>query len=103
MSIQTKDSHDFHGTGEASKRQQLFTVTPGIPLLDALSSASVLLSSVETEIYAAAMDERPLHGNTAWMVHNTLEAAKAVVDSLISAAEGAELARLLALAAKPGE
>ena len=93
MSIQTRKGHDFHGTGDASKRQQLFSVLPDIPLLDALNSVSVLLSSVETEIYEAAMDERPLHGNTAWMVHNTLEAAKAVVDSLISAAEDAELAK----------
>lgn len=99
MSIQTKEGHTFHGTGDAGKQQSLFAVAPGIPTHDALRSVSVLLASIEGEIFAAAMDERPLHGNIAWMVRNTLEAAHAVVDSLISAAEDAEDAEI---AKEPG-
>lgn len=85
--ISTQPGHAFCSTGAASKNQNLFTVTPGIPLLDALYTVSSLLSTIEGSIYAAAMGEKPLEGNSAWLVNHTLESAKAVLDCLIDGAE----------------
>lgn len=83
----TTTGHDFHATGDASKRASLFTVTPGVPAVDALQSASDLLSTIEDSIYAAAMSERPLEGNAAWLVRHSLDSAKAVIDSVIDSME----------------
>lgn len=80
----------FHGTGDVSKRLSLFTVTPGIPMLDAMNSVSCLLSTLEAPLWNAATGGDALEGNTAWLVHHTLESAKAVIDALIADLEDAE-------------
>lgn len=85
--IKTAPGSDFHSTGEASLHLELFTVTAGIPLLDALQSASDLLDMISSPIYAAAMGAQPLQDNPAWLVNHALESAKAVIDSLISGIE----------------
>lgn len=91
--IKTESGHNFHATGDGSRRQYLFSVSPGIPMLDALQSASNLLSTMEGAIYDAAMGQ-PLKDNSAWLVSHTLESAKAVIDSLIDGLEEAERSRL---------
>ncbi|MCQ4280469.1 DUF3077 domain-containing protein [Pseudomonas stutzeri] len=85
QAIKTAEGFQFHSSGWVEKRQSLFTVTPGVDIADALQSASDLLSTIEDSIYAAAMGERPLEGNAAWLVKHSLESAKAVVDSLMDA------------------
>ncbi len=77
----------FHITGDAARRNSLFTVTPGIPALDALQSVSDLLSTIAEPIHAAAMGEQALEHNPAWLVNHTLASARAVIDSLIEALE----------------
>lgn len=89
MSARTQAGHNFKSTGLASKHQWLFTVNPNIPAIDALQSASDLLSTMQDLIYAAAMGE-PLKDNEAWLVLHTLESAKAVVDSVANGLEEAE-------------
>lgn len=80
--ISTVEGHSFHPTGEATKHQALFIVNPGVPIEDAMESVSDLLSTIDDSIYAAAMGERSLVGNEAWLVKHTLDSARAVVDSL---------------------
>ncbi len=81
--LTTTVGHRFHATGVAEKNTALFSVTPDIPMLDALTSVSCLLSTLEDGIVDAAMGEQPLQDNAAWLTHHTLQSAKAVVDSLI--------------------
>ncbi|MEH6365555.1 MAG: DUF3077 domain-containing protein [Pseudomonas marincola] len=85
--ICTQPGHTFHSVGEAHKKQRLLSVTPGIPLIDALYEVSNLLSTIEDSVYAAAMGQMPLQDNAAWLVNHTLESAKAVIDCLIDGAE----------------
>lgn len=92
--IKTAPLHTFHDSGDVSKKQKLFTVTPDIPLRDALNSVSDLLDLMRDPIYAAAMGEQALEDNHAFLVLHALESAKAVIDSLWSAAEDAEISRL---------
>jgi len=80
--VTTAGGYRFHPTGEAIKRQSLFIVNPGVPIEDAMESVSDLLSTLDDSIYAAAMGERSLEGNEAWLVKHTLDSARAVVDSL---------------------
>ena len=80
--IKTAEGHQFHGTGWVEKKQNLFSVTPGLPLRDVLDSVSDLLSTLEDPIYEAAMGERPLQDNYAWLVLHTLHSAKAALDAL---------------------
>lgn len=61
----------------------LLTVTPNIPAADALQSSSDLLSTIEDLIEDAAMGNRALEHNSAWLVQHTLETAKALLDSVI--------------------
>lgn len=84
--ICTQPGHTFHSVGEAHYQRRLLTVTPGIPLIDALYEVSNLLSTIEDSIYAAAMGQTPLQDNAAWLVNHTLESAKAVIDCLIDGA-----------------
>lgn len=84
--IKTVSGLSFHSSGWVGKKQDLFTVTPGVDLADSLNSASDLLSTLHDSIYAAAMGEQPLQDNHAWLVLHTLESAKAVIDSLWHAA-----------------
>lgn len=85
--IKTAAGHEFRSTGDARPHRRLFTVTAGIPLLDALQSVSDLLSTIEEPIYDAAMGIRALEHNAAWRVEYVLECAKAVIDSLIDGIE----------------
>ena len=71
-----------HPTGEAAYGRSLFVVNPGVPIEDAMESLSELLSSAGETLYATAMGERTLLLHDAWLVKHTLDAAKAVVDSL---------------------
>jgi hypothetical protein len=92
--IKTAPRHTFHTSGDASKKQKLFTVTPDIPLVDALNSVSDMLDMMHEPIFAAAMGEQALEHNQAWLVLHTLESAKAVIDSLWAAADDAEMSCL---------
>ncbi len=85
--IKTAAGHEFRSTGDASPHRRLFTVTAGIPLLDALHSVSDLLSTIEEPINDAAMGIKALEHNAAWRVEHVLECAKAVIDSLIGGIE----------------
>ena len=88
--IKTAAGQEFRSTGDASLRRGLFTVTAGIPLLDALNSVSDLLSTIEEPIHDAAMGIKALEHNAAWRVEHVLECAKAVIDSLIDGIEGGQ-------------
>ena len=88
-SLTTSPNTRFHSTGWVEKNQDLFTVTAGVDLVDALSSASDFLDTIRDPIYDAAMGQMPLKDNQAWLVLHTLESAKAVIDSLWVAAEEA--------------
>jgi hypothetical protein len=90
-SIKTEAGHRFHPTGDVAKKHALFAVTPDIPIIDALTSVSCLLSTLEDGIMDAAMGSQPLQDNAAWLTHHTLQSAKAVVDSLIGCMEAQDL------------
>jgi len=81
--ITTEHGHRFHSTGQVEYSRGLFSVTPDVPLLDALHSVSCLLTSMEDGILDAAVGNLPLQDNAAWLTHHTLQSAKTVVDSLI--------------------
>ena len=91
QAIKTAPGIDFRNAGDVSERRSLFTVTAGVPLLDALQSVSDLLSTIQDPIVGAGMGEA-LVGNTAWLVNHTLESAKAVVESLVEAIEDVQRA-----------
>ena len=70
--------------------KDLLAVRPGVPAAMALEQASNLLSLLIDPIHAAAMSDTPLEGNQAWLLHHTLEAAKAIVDAVKDGAEVAQ-------------
>ena len=82
VTVTTVEGYGFHPTGEAHQERSLFVVNPGVPIEDAMESLSELLSSAGETLYATAMGERTLLLHDAWLVKHTLDAAKAVVDSL---------------------
>lgn len=88
--IKTTNGYQFHGTGWAEKKQNLFTVTPNLPATDVLQSVSDLLSTLEDPIHTAAMGQCALEGNYAWLVHHTLMSAKAALDAAIDGLMEAE-------------
>ncbi|TWH76895.1 Protein of unknown function (DUF3077) [Azomonas agilis] len=88
--IKTTNGYRFHGTGQADKKQNLFTVTPNLPATDVLQSVSDLLSTLEDPIYTAAMGECAHEGNYAWLVHHSLMSAKAALDAAIDGLMEAE-------------
>ncbi len=95
--ITTREGARFYGSGCVSKRQRLFSVTPGVEVIDALQSASDLLSATEDAIETAGMGEEPLEGNSAWLVQHAITSAKAVIDSVqraLSEAAGREKAEV---------
>lgn len=92
MSIQTASGHKFRSCGHVNKKQQLFSVVPGVDLADALNSASDMIDMTLDSIHAAGMGDEPLQGNSAWLVLHALESAKAVIDALHDAAEYADTA-----------
>lgn len=87
--IRTAGQPAFFSSGHVDKDQLLFTVNHGVDLADALASASDLLSMIEEPIFDAGMGHTPLDGNGAWCVLHVLRSAKAVIDSLVLAAEEA--------------
>lgn len=90
LNIKTAPGITFHGTGWVDKRQYLFSVSPNIPALDALGSASCLLSTALDPIRSAASGGEALEGNAAWLTAHALESVQAVIESLIAALESAE-------------
>ncbi|HDZ55393.1 MAG TPA: DUF3077 domain-containing protein [Pseudomonas xinjiangensis] len=80
-SIKTDEGTAFCNTGWVEKQQRLFTVNVGVDITDALQTASDMLDTALTPVNAAGMGE-PLVDNNAWLVHHTLESAKAVVDAV---------------------
>lgn len=60
----------------------LLSVNPNIPAEHALATASDLLSTIVEPIEAAAMGEKALEHDGAWLVAHTLETAKALVDAV---------------------
>jgi hypothetical protein len=86
--IKTAAGHALRPTGEVcSSYRGLFTVTAGIPLLDALQSVSALLSTISEPINDAAMGIKALEHNPAWLVDHSLASAQAVIYSLIDSLE----------------
>ena len=72
----------FTSTGDVSKRQKLFRVNPDVDAQDTLNTASDFISTVMDVLMDAAMGEKPLEGNNAFMVVHTLESAKAALDAV---------------------
>jgi hypothetical protein len=83
----TTTGPSFYPIGDANKRLSLFNVNADVPAIDALRGVSDLLSSMDSAVHDAAMGERPLEDNHAWLTLHTLRSAKAVVDSLLRNAE----------------
>lgn len=81
--IRTESGHRFHPTGKMEHQRALFAVTPDVPIIDALTSVSCLLNTLEDGILDAAIGSQPLQDNAAWLTHHTLQSAQAVIDSLI--------------------
>lgn len=70
----------------------LFSVTPGVNLTDALMDASCLLDVARTPVIQAG-EGIPLEGNQAWLVDHAIAAAKAVVDAAYVAIKAQEAAQ----------
>lgn len=82
----TTTGFTFHLTASIAP-DHLFSVAADVPAVDALSGASDLLGMVEEAILSAALDDEPLHGNSARMAHYALESARAVLDAVIDGME----------------
>lgn len=72
------------------ERQDLYSVCPGVPAVDALNQASCILHSVRSALEDAGMAELIVTPSQAWLLHMAIESAKAAIDSV---AEGLEKAR----------
>lgn len=72
------------------ERQDLYSVCPGVPVVDALNQASCILHSVRSALEDAGMGEFIVTPSQAWLLHMAIESAKAAIDSV---AEGLEKAR----------
>lgn len=72
------------------ERQDLYSVCPGVPAVDALNQASCILHSVRLALEDAGMAELVVTPSQAWLLHMAVESAKAAIDSV---AEGLEKAR----------
>lgn len=72
----------FASCGDISKKQHIFSVNAGVDAEDALEACSNLLEVVTDSVMEACMGERELTGGQAWLVHNSLKSAKAIVDAL---------------------
>lgn len=92
LSIKTKRGSQFVSCGDVRKKQNLFEVADGADLGDALVMASNFLDMVRDPIFAAAMGQESLANNPAFLVLHAIESAKAIIDSLVSAAEDLEAA-----------
>ena len=72
------------------ERQDLYSVCPGVPAVDALNQASCILHSVRSALEDAGMAELIVTPSQAWLLHMAVESAKAAIDSV---AEGLEKAQ----------
>ena len=72
----------FHETGPAQHNHLLFSVTPNIPAVDALHSASELISAATHALDAAAMGTTCIDAHQAFLLSYALRSAKATVDAL---------------------
>lgn len=72
------------------ERQDLYSVCPEVPAVDALNQASCILHSVRSALEDAGMAELIVTPSQAWLLHMAVESAKAAIDSV---AEGLEKAR----------
>lgn len=90
LTLKTKRGTQFVSCGDVMKKQNLFEVADGADLGDALTMASNFLDMVRDPIFNAAMGEAVLADNQAFLVLHAIESAKAVIDSLVSAAEDYE-------------
>lgn len=75
----------FHETGLAQHTLSLFSVMPNIPAVDALHSASELMSAVAHSLDSAATGSTCIDAHHAFLLCHALRAAKATVDALVSA------------------
>lgn len=92
LAITTTAGVKFSECGDVRKKQHLFEVSAGADLGDALTKASDFLDMVSDPIFTAGMGQGALEGNAAWLVLHAIESAKAVIDSLVAAAENTEAA-----------
>jgi hypothetical protein len=72
----------FHETGPAHHNHLLFSVTPDIPAVHALHSASELLSAAAHTLDAAATGTLCIDAHQAFLLSHALRAVKATVDAL---------------------
>ncbi|MGO2287834.1 DUF3077 domain-containing protein [Pseudomonas lundensis] len=72
----------FHETGPAHHNHLLFSVTPDIPAVHALHSASELLSAATHTLDAAATGTLCIDAHQTFLLSHALRAVKATVDAL---------------------
>ena len=77
----------FLSPAHAHKKQDLFSVNPGVDAQNALYIASDLLCSVMDILSDAASGGIPLEGNSAFMVTHTVESARAALNSVLGRLE----------------
>ncbi|MEZ1534843.1 hypothetical protein QVM32_11510 [Pseudomonas asiatica] len=81
----------FRQTGLINgKACHAFTVPDGVDANDALKEASSIMSTTFDMITEAGFGNMSIEGNFAWMLLNTLESAKALLDAVIAGMESEE-------------
>ncbi|HDS1059582.1 hypothetical protein [Pseudomonas putida] len=81
----------FRQTGLINgKACHAFTVPEGVDANDALEEASSIMSTTFDMITEAGFGNMSIEGNFAWMLLNTLESAKALLDAVIAGMESEE-------------
>lgn len=79
-------NHSFEMCGGGNR---LFQVTPGIPVEDALESASCILSEMKEYLVVAADGDADLSKAACWLLLRLTAEAKAVIDGLNAGLEDA--------------
>ena len=77
----------FLSPAHAHKKQELFSVNPGVDAQNALNSASELILGVTGLLEDAAMGEKPIEGSNAFMLAHALESARASVVAVLGRLE----------------
>ncbi len=81
----------FRQTGLINgKACHAFTVPDGVDANDALEEASSIMSTTFDMLTEAGFGNMKIEGNFAWMLLNTLESAKALLDAVIAGMESEE-------------
>lgn len=75
-------TESFARCGDVSKNQHLFSVNPEVGAEDELDICSNLLAVAMGSVMDTCMGEREMTGGQAWLVHHSIESAKAIVDAL---------------------